>query len=100
VAKYLVVKKVVSEESWCLLVESERTLEELKLLEDDGLMEVFDGVEFQPQYDTIDTKTYEVRFADPNERFHEFGQPECWDDFDQDEEVADHLTYLKEREVG
>ena len=35
-AKFLVVKKVVSEESWCLLVDSEHSLDELQLLTEDG----------------------------------------------------------------
>jgi hypothetical protein len=43
VAKYLVVKKVVSEETHHLLVESEPTAEQLKFLVEDRGDEFFDG---------------------------------------------------------
>jgi hypothetical protein len=96
VAKYLVVKKVVSEETHHLLVDSELTPEQLKFLVEDCGDDVFQGCDFKPQYDSCDGEQYELRPVE------EGSHPdlECWDDFDEDECVTDTLTFFKPTEEG
>ena len=95
-AKYLVVKKVVSEETHHLLVDSELTPEQLKVLVEECGDDVFEGCDFEPQYDRCDCEEYELR---PVEEGSKPGL-ECWDDFDKDETVVEFLTDFKPTEEG
>jgi hypothetical protein len=96
VAKYLVVKKVVSEETHHLIVDSELTPEQLKFLVEDCGDDVFEGCDFEPQYDRCDGEEYELRPVEEGS----YPGLECWDDFDKDENVAEFLTGFQPTEEG
>lgn len=95
-AKYLVVKKVVSEETHHLLVDSELTPEQLKVLVEECGDDVFEGCDFEPQYDTCDSDKYELRPVEEGS----YPGLECWDDFDKDETVVGVLTEFQPTEEG
>lgn len=66
-AKYLVVKKVVTEETHLLLVDSEHTLEELKFVANKYGDDVFGCQAFAPQYDRCDTEDYDIQLVNEGE---------------------------------
>lgn len=83
-AKYLVVKKVVSEETHHLIVESEHKPEFLEFVAQEYGDDVFGEQEFEPQYDRCDSEEYEVRLLKEGESLPEdvpvWGDEETFDE--------------------
>jgi len=103
VAYYLVAKKLVVEQQWHLLIDSELTPEQLKfLVEDCRAYEVFWGHFASEPEEACVGEEYELRPLDEGSEnpFLEYDNLEECYDFDKDENVVKFLTDFKPTEEG